>query len=100
MTLGCSLLQISRLELGSAEAKICPRSRLKPYRDSKTCATVEGVASRGIRGGAGSRGQAQERRSLSPGRVLRRVRWSLRPRVGMQLSYYTSRQELADGVHV
>jgi hypothetical protein len=41
-------------------------------------------AFRGIYGGAGSRGQAQARRSLSQGRALSRARQSLHPRAGLR----------------
>lgn len=50
MTLGTFPLQISRLESGSGETEVRPRSRSNPLWDLKTCATVEGVPSCRIRG--------------------------------------------------
>jgi hypothetical protein len=63
-----------------------------------TCATVDGVASCGIRGGAGTRARARgaldPRVSLAPGEAesAPEGRYAL-------LSYYMSLQGLAGGVH-
>jgi hypothetical protein len=59
MMLGSSPLRISRLEPGSGEAEVLLRLRPNSFRDSKTCATVDGVVSCGICGGAGSRARAR-----------------------------------------
>jgi hypothetical protein len=65
MTLGLSPLWISRSEPGSGEVEVLPRLRPNSFQDSKSCATVDGVASHGIRRGAGGRDRARARQSFA-----------------------------------
>jgi hypothetical protein len=66
-----------------------------------TRATANGVAFHKIRGGAGSQGMVQARRSLRPRLSLASSEMELAPKVLVRvLSHYMSRQELSGDVHM
>jgi hypothetical protein len=86
----------SRAKLGRAGS--LPEVMAKPF---LTCATVDGVASCGIHGGAGSRSRARARQDLYPrASSASGVTETAHEDWFALLSYYMSCQGLADNVRV